>query len=81
MGYHKTEITKGVLGTTSKIAEELDELKDAEQQGIKILMLCELADLVGAVDWYLRKQFPSLSIKDLQEMATATEAAFKDGER
>ena len=32
MGYHTVEITKGELGKSSKIQEELDELKDAENQ-------------------------------------------------
>lgn len=29
MGYHKLEITKGVLGQFSKITEEYEELSDA----------------------------------------------------
>jgi hypothetical protein len=31
MAYHKAHIEKGQLGFSSKIQEELDELKDAEK--------------------------------------------------
>jgi hypothetical protein len=81
MGYHKTEIAEGVLGESSKIQEELDELKDAEEQGVNLLMLCELADLVGAIDYYLECNFPGWTIEDLYKMAMLTKSAFKEGER
>ena len=64
-GYHLKHIPRGSLGDSSKIEEELHELQDAEEQGIKILMLCELSDLVGAIDAYLAKHFPEISLKDL----------------
>ena len=44
MSYHLTEIAKGVLGELSKIQEELDEVKDAENQQNKIMIGCELSD-------------------------------------
>lgn len=81
MGYHKTEIQKGVLGESSKIQEELDELKDGEAQGARLLILCELADLVGAIDYYLKIHFPGWKMNDLQQMANLTQSAFKEGER
>jgi len=81
MGYHLKKIEKGELGEASKILEEAQELMDAEEQGIKILALCELADLVGAIDQYLRKHHPELKLNDLMRMAAATESAFKDGSR
>jgi len=78
-GYHTVKIKKGKLGEISKLQEELDELKDAEAQGVKILIHCELADLYGALRKYARKY--ELSMKDLEAMATLTEIAFRDGYR
>jgi hypothetical protein len=80
-GYHEAEIRKGKLGESSKIQEELDELKDAENQGAKVLALVELADLVGAIDYYLKIHFPGFKFKDLQQMASLTAQAFKEGHR
>lgn len=48
-GYHLAEIKKGKLGTVSKIQEELDEAIDSINQGVKIMLLVELSDLIGAV--------------------------------
>lgn len=81
MGYHKNKIGKGKLGELSKIQEELDELVDAESQGVKILMMCELADLIGAIDHYVQKRFPYLSLKDLRKMSRLTKKAFDEGTR
>ncbi len=79
MGYHLAKIKKGELGKISKIQEELDELKDAEAQGCKIMMAVELSDLYGALRIYAEKQ--GLSIKDLDVMSRITERAFKTGAR
>lgn len=81
MGYHKTDIKKGVLGEISKIQEELDELADAKEQSNKILELCELSDLIGAIDFYLSKHHAGFNIYDLIKMAVATSSAFRAGER
>jgi hypothetical protein len=81
MGYHIRDIRKGELGESSKIQEELDELMDAEDQGNKVLMLCELADIYGAMDLYLHRYFESLTMYDIAVMAKATKQAFEDGER
>lgn len=81
MAYHKREITKGVLGEVSKIREELEELEDALEQGNKILALCELADLYGALDHYLKANHSEIAMKDLRIMAKATEESFLDGTR
>jgi hypothetical protein len=48
-GYHLNDIPKGELGKWSKITEEWAEFEDAKQQGSKILMLVELADVFGAI--------------------------------
>jgi hypothetical protein len=79
MGYHVATITKGVLGESSKIQEELEELRDAERQGVKILIECELADIYGALE-HCAKSY-GLSMHDLEDMAHLTEKAFQEGER
>ena len=79
MGYHTVKIQKGVLGQSSKIQEELDELKDAEKQGVKILIACELADLYGALRAVAETH--GLTMKDLEQMIDLTAAAFREGER
>ena len=81
MGYHITKIEKGVLGQSSKLLEEVLELQDAENQGSKIMRLCELADIYGALDYYLRINFPGFKMHDLGTMAMLNERAFKDGDR
>lgn len=79
MGYHNNEIPKGILGEFSKIEEEFLELKDAHEQDHKILQICELADLVGAIEAYAKKW--NLTIEDVLQMKASTEGAFKDGSR
>lgn len=80
-GYHIAEIQKGILGDSSKIAEELQELQDAEAQHCKIMMLVELSDLIGAVELYLNKNFPDISLQDLLTMSAITQRAFNNGRR
>lgn len=79
MGYHKTQIPKGRLGDFSKITEEYLELVDAHEQNVKILELCELCDLVGAIEEYV-KQF-NLTLFDIVNMKNLTKQAFNDGTR
>ena len=80
MGYHKRQINRGVFGQTSKIREELEELEDAEAQGVAIMAMCELADLYGALQEKARLSF-GLSMDDLKKMNERTEEAFRDGSR
>lgn len=79
MGYHTRQITKGVLGHSSKIREELEELEDAELQGNRILAMCELADIYGALAY--AAEMYGLTMTDLEKMALATSSAFKEGSR
>lgn len=79
MGYHKIQIPKGVLGEFSKISEEYLELFDAVEQDNKILEICELCDLVGAIEAYANKF--NLSLDDIIKMKDATANAFNDGTR
>lgn len=80
MGYHIREIEKGTLGKASKIREELEELEDAECQGNKILAICELADIYGALEALATQKY-GLTMDDLQKMSEATAEAFRDGSR
>lgn len=53
MGYHTRQIAKGKLGEFSKIVEEIEELRDGVAQKCAMLCLCELCDLIGAIEAYL----------------------------
>lgn len=80
-GYHIKKIEKGVNGEISKIEEELNELKDAQLQGVKIMELVELSDLIGAVELYLEKYHSNTTLNDLIEMKNVTRRAFENGRR
>lgn len=79
MGYHKSKIIKGTLGEFSKIEEEFLEFKDAWEQNIPILQLVELSDMIGAIEFYIKKY--NLTIQDLIDMNELTKSAFQDGRR
>lgn len=79
MGYHKRTIEKGVIGEFSKIREEFEELTDAEEQKCKGLIICELCDLVGAIEEYAKKY--NMSLEDLKQFSDMTKSAFKEGLR
>ena len=78
-GYHLTKFPKGKLGSISKIEEELNELKDAEKQNSKIMMLIELADLYGAIEEFCKTQ--NMTMEDLKTFSDITKRAFKNGYR
>lgn len=80
-GYHLSEIPHGVFGDVSKILEEAHEVKDAADQGVRVMVLVELSDLVGAIQGYLDKHEPGMKISDLQAMAEVTHRAFENGSR
>jgi len=80
-GYHVADIPRGEFGESSKLLEEVHELIDAEKQGIRVMQLCELADLVGAIGGYLQAHFPDVGMEDLVAMAHATARAFQSGQR
>jgi hypothetical protein len=80
MGYHLRKIeTQGVYGEPSKIREELEELEESLEQDNRLLALCELADLYGAVKGVANKL--GATMDDIRKMAEATERAFLDGSR
>jgi len=78
-GYHLTKIEKGIVGTISKIEEELNELKDAESQKSKIMIMVELSDLYGAIEEYCHTQ--GIEMEDLKIFSDITKRAFKNGNR
>lgn len=69
------------MGEVSKIEEELSELKDALLQDAKIMALVELSDLYGAVELFLTRHFPGVSMEDLKRMSEITQRAFRNGRR
>ena len=80
MGYHIRKIeTRGVFGEASKIREELEELEEAIEQDNRILALCELADLYGALEAVAETM--GSNIAELRLMSAATKRAFLSGER
>lgn len=78
-GYHLDVIPQGKLGELNKVAEELAEAVDAEKQGCKIMLLNELADIVGAVAAVAAKH--GVTLDDLVSMVKVTERAFTSGQR
>ena len=80
MGYHSRSISKGIVGEFSKIKEEWEELEDAYLQGDKILEICELTDLIGAIEAYSEKHY-KISLIDIKKFSDKTKEAFKEGKR
>ena len=80
-GYHVAKIPRGVYGEVSKIVEEVLELQDAEAQGVRIMTLVELSDLIGAIVGHLEKHWPELSLTDLIKMSEVTRRAFANKHR
>ena len=81
-GYHLTDIPKGVYGQFSKIEEEFLELKDAHEQGVTVMELVELSNLLSAIRGYLKEAYGgSVQLSDLNRFAEVTERAFEAGER
>lgn len=68
MGWHKSSIRKGVYGEFSKIQEELDEAKDAMDQGQDLMLLIELSDMIGAIDGFAKQRF-GFTVEQLLDFA------------
>ena len=79
--YHVAQIPKGELGEISKIEEEFAEFKDAIAQGVAVMALVELSDMLGAIDAYLEKHHQSITLDDLNKMRMVTQRAFRNGHR
>ncbi len=80
MSYHTKHIPKGILGEMSKITEEYTELLDGFEQDNPLLVLCELADLLGAIEAYTTKKY-NIELTDLIKMMHCTKNAFQSGYR
>lgn len=80
-GYHKAKINRGVFGDDSKIYEEIDEFADALDQDVSIMALVELSDVIGAIEGWLEKNHPTITINDLIAMSAITRRAFESGHR
>lgn len=78
-GYHLKEIEKGTIGEFSKIREEFEELSDGVEQENKVLIICELTDMIGAIEEYAKKF--GLTLDDLKKFSDLTKKAFKEGKR
>lgn len=78
-GYHLVEPKRGTFGELSKIYEEIDELKDAENQDATLMLLQELSDVIGAIEGYLAKHHPTIKINDLIKMKDITRRVFESG--
>ena len=78
-GYHRRTIPKGKLGEISKIDEEYLELQDALDQNNPVMVLCELCDIVGAIEAYAKKY--NITLDQLILMKDATKNAFETGHR
>lgn len=70
-----------MYGEDSKIYEEVDEFADALDQGVAIMALVELSDLIGAIKGWLAKNHPSITLDDLVAMSAVTDRAFESGAR
>ena len=79
MGYHKRKIDKGELGKFSKIKEEFQEFEDAVEQNDLILQLCELSDLIGAIEAFIEHR--GIFLEDLKKFSDKTKESFKEGKR
>jgi len=80
MSYHLREIKfRGEFGQLSKLHEELDELTEAIEQDNRILALCELADLYGAIEGFAKTL--GTNIEEIAKMSEATKRAFESGSR
>lgn len=65
ISFHELPIRKGIYGEISKIQEEVDEAIDSSVRGHRVMLLLELADIIGAIDGMLLKQFPEFTTEDL----------------
>lgn len=81
IGYHLRDIPRSPHGTVGKIVEEALELAEAAEQGVRIMTLCECADIVSALRGYLHREHPGTSFEDVVQMATITERVFASGRR
>jgi hypothetical protein len=81
IGYHLTKIDRGEFGEPSKIFEEVEEFRDSLMQNNTIMALTELSDVIGAIEGWLGKYHPTVTLGDLLRMKETTARAFASGHR
>lgn len=81
MTYHLDKIPKGVYGELSKVQEEILEALDASKQNCDVMVLVELSDAIGAIEAYLEKHHPTITLDSLIKMSNITKRAFNSGQR
>jgi hypothetical protein len=75
-GYHTQFIERGEYGQFSKIREEFEELKDAwETQENKVLAICELCDLYGAIEAFAQESL-NMSMDDIIQFSDLTKEVY-----
>lgn len=79
--YHEVHLPRHRHGEAGKILEEALELLDAERQGVKIMSLCEAADVVSALRGYVAERHPGVAFDDVLAMSAVTDRAFAVGRR
>ena len=79
MNYHTRDIEKGIIGEFSKIKEEFEEAEDAFKQNDSILTICELSDMIGAIEEYIKRW--NLDLISLKQFSDKTKSAFREGKR
>lgn len=80
-GYHTSDIPKGKAGEFSKITEEYHEALDAHENNNPVMLLLELADMLGAVERFLEVQHPTVTLDDVVKQAKLTNEVFRRGLR
>jgi hypothetical protein len=78
-GYALRDVRRAHYGTLEKIEEEMDELRDSEAQGNRIMSLVEASDVYGALEGWAESN--GTSIEELAKMSEATKRAFTSGRR
>ena len=71
--FHNRPIFEGEYGKLSKIEEELDEAKEAAEQGIDLMVLIELSDIIGAVAGVVEQQY-GMTLDDLVQFSEKVRA-------
>lgn len=80
-GYHTQFIAKGEYGKFSKVKEEFDELKDAwENRESKVLTICELCDLYGAMEEFAKETL-NISMDEIIKFSNLTKEVYQSRTR
>jgi hypothetical protein len=70
---------RGVYGQFSKLEEEFAEMKEAYENSDSIALLTESSDFIGALEEFIEKQFPPLTLNDLILHSNNKKKAYAEG--